>query len=1030
MKLSFGKKTALFLLVATILVACVFFACACKEDQTVTVDFSLNGEPLPGSLVEVGVQFEGNAGKVNVYSSSLFSLEVTEGQEFVSVEKNKIRIAQTARSGSVFKLRLTVKDLSMERTFTVQATDVAWVRVRADVSAEAGDVLSLSAEVYPASSAQNVPEYVLVSGDATIENNFLTVSEDADKGEIVVKAIVEGVESDPVRIAITTVQTREIRFALSSDTALPGEAVTVIASKEPANSSFDLTFTIEKGADIARFDEASGQLYVLEDAAMLSEIVLVAKSGKCEEKRTLRVDRPAIKSVTAVGGGSVAPGAEVDFSYSVAPSGADDAKVRISVVGEGGEYLSEWSGTHFVVRTDAPQDAEIVFYFDGGKEAYDTLVYKVERRTLTSLTIDTAGSTSYLTSGTALTFTHQAVPADFDGIVNYYAVEGDDLVSIEGETVTVKEGVGMGRVVIVARSADGTESNPVEFTVSGRYSRRVYASWSNVLISTTETSPSIWMVLPAALNAGAMTVVVPRTVVDLVIEGSYDGTDATAYRDLYFYFRNAPDRTVTFYNFGTIATQGCGGTVMDFGSSGATEIVLVGKNLVRADSPYRLDNAGEETDGVWSVESRYASYDSLTLLRRSGKYGYRGAAGGTAISGHTLSFTGTGVLTAQAGDGVNGTDGGKGADARYGTEPGVYVPGAGGDGGHGGDSGVAIYAYSVRFASGLVTALPGNAGQRGKGGAAGDSSDLVGREDVVVLAGKAGADGKDGVCYPAVRATEIYGTSYTSSVGNVASRTLAYEGEFTLLVDKIARFYGVSLYYGTALQNPFASAKKRANRYTMTQQTNVVFLMQQAQFLLYTMSVMPKNCWKELELRRNRVTIYLCNKITSGSGGNILGLTSETNKVWFATFNTEVRGAYYGGYYNIMLHEFTHAFHYCFADAKNAFEKSVENLNCGLSYGTTSSQARVYGVDANYDESNSCFLSAYSRKNEMEDTAETLSMPATFRSLEPCMTEGCNVRKKFDLLAAAFGREYETLAQFKVGKTLFAYPHLFEAEQD
>ena len=81
---------------------------------------------------------------------------------------------------------------------------------------------------------------------------------------------------------------------------------------------------------------------------------------------------------------------------------------------------------------------------------------------------------------------------------------------------------------------------------------------------------------------------------------------------------------------------------------------------------------------------------------------------------------------------------------------------------------------------------------------------------------------------------------------------------------------------------------------------------------------------------------------------------------------------------------------------------------------------------AEYDETNSCFLSAYSRKNVMEDAAETLSMPAAFLSLEPPLTDGVPIRKKYDLLVRAFASEYETLSAFNTGKTLFAYPHLFD----
>ena len=105
----------------------------------------------------------------------------------------------------------------------------------------------------------------------------------------------------------------------------------------------------------------------------------------------------------------------------------------------------------------------------------------------------------------------------------------------------------------------------------------------------------------------------------------------------------------------------------------------------------------------------------------------------------------------------------------------------------------------------------------------------------------------------------------------------------------------------------------------------------------------------------------------------------------------------------------------------------MQSKNYGLGYKSSyGSKERVYGVDPQYDETNSCFLSAYSRKNVMEDTSETLSIPATFLYLEPSLGAGTRIREKFDYLVTAFGSEYETLAPFAVGNTLFCYPHLFE----
>jgi hypothetical protein len=202
--------------------------------------------------------------------------------------------------------------------------------------------------------------------------------------------------------------------------------------------------------------------------------------------------------------------------------------------------------------------------------------------------------------------------------------------------------------------------------------------------------------------------------------------------------------------------------------------------------------------------------------------------------------------------------------------------------------------------------------------------------------------------------------------------------------------------------------------------------MRQANFLAYTMSQMPKNCWREINfISGKQVTIYFAKSITSGSGSTILGLTSDANRVWFATFNTEIRGVLYSGYFNIMLHEFTHVFHYNFSSsARSAFESELKSYNFGLTYSSSSSTERVYGVSGSYGASNSCFLSSYSRKTVMEDAAETASLVATLTFTPDFLAPNTPIRKKYDCIATALAREFETLS-FTHVPNLFAYPYLF-----
>lgn len=1010
-----ARKTAIFTLVISLLLCCVFLFCVCGEKQDVTVDFVVDGEIAVGSVFSFNVTFTGAESAVADFEKESCSFEVTSGTDVATVKDGALVVSDDAEVGEVFTVKLTVNGVSYVKEFIVAAgKPIQSVTLICPDSAEAGESVPLRAEILPA-GINVLPVYTVVSGPAAVEGNLLTVSEDADGGEIVVKATAGGVTSEEKHIAIRTIQTQELYLTLARDRALPGESMPFVVTKTPTGSTFPVEFSFEKGEEIA--EVSAFELTVSRDAQMGAEIVLVATSGKKQAKATLTVGHPAVEQIIAGRGGIVVPETDKKIEYTLYPETADPSTVKVSLV-EGADYV-EWSGGDtFRVTSSAEQNAEVVFSIESG-EVFTTVSYFVGVKQVTELVISTADSVEYLRSGDSVTFTHETVPANVPQSVSYRVLSGADLVVINGNVVTVRDGADIGVVKVVAESEDGTVSNEVELTVSGRYVRRAYTSWANVAFSGYGENAAVWLVLPQVMNADGLTVIVPYEVMDLVIEGCYDGTDETAYKDLYFYFRNAPERTVTLKNFGTIATMGLGGTVFDLGSSGETEIVLKGKNLVKADSPFFLDNSGEATDGIW--QTGYASASNQERVRRSGKPGYRGTAGGTAISGYSLTFSGVegGTLTAVAGSGVNGTAGGNGADVVYDGSL-SYLSGAGGDGGNGGDSGSAVYAYNVNFLSGLVNAVPGNAGYGGAGGSAGSIA-AVSSYDVTKMMGTNGVRGQNGTPYPAVNAKTVKGTHYVSAIGENRSLSAVYMGNIADLSDRLSRFYGVSVYYGDKLYNPYKN-KSKSNRYLMEVQTDPIVLMQQANFLMYTMSMMPKNCWNELASRNGKVNVYLCKSITSGSGSVILGLTSDTNNVWFATFNTDLRGVMYSGYFNIMLHEFTHVFHYNFArSARTNFETELKSYNFGLDYKSSyGSTERVYGVNARYDETNSCFFTAYSRKNVMEDAAETLSIAATFHGAVKPLTAGTKLRDKVECLSKAFQREYETLSPFVTGKILFA----------
>ncbi len=59
-----ARKTAIFTLVISLLLCCVFLFCACGEKQDVTVDFVVDGEIAVGSVFSFNVTFTGEESAV------------------------------------------------------------------------------------------------------------------------------------------------------------------------------------------------------------------------------------------------------------------------------------------------------------------------------------------------------------------------------------------------------------------------------------------------------------------------------------------------------------------------------------------------------------------------------------------------------------------------------------------------------------------------------------------------------------------------------------------------------------------------------------------------------------------------------------------------------------------------------------------------------------------------------------------------------------------------------------------------------
>lgn len=986
---------------------------ACEEK--VSYELSLDDALYPGA--EIPLVLVSAAGEEPL--SEGYEIVVSSGAEVASVSDGVLFIAKTASAGDAFTLSVTVGGVSFTKTFVVTAITAQEVTVLAPDEAKAGDEILLKARISPNESLPVT--YQLLRGNATLEGDKLSIGADADYGEyVVVRALCGDAVSAEKHIKVKTYQPRSLTITSEEDACPAGDSLAVRVELSPNYTDLPLYVTFETGGAYAEYDRENALLKVSPNAPEGANILLVASCGTKVAWKNIRVGRPVPRAITVSDGGSaVTTGETRTFTYALTPVNADDSDVEVLLL-RGGNFI-EWEegSTTFKVKDSAPRGSEIVFRVSASVEAEDVTVrYLVETVRSASLAISTAANAdSYLGEGEQARISAEVVPSDWAGDVIYKVLDGADLVEeVSAGVFAVKAGAGRGVVRISAVTSDGVGSNEVSFSVRGRYERRVYQNWSEVSLKTSKEGHFIWMVLPEIFDVPSeqSTILVPYEVTDLILEGHYDGTEDTVYQGLYFYFRNAATRTVTLSNFATAATYGMGGTVMDFGSSGKTTVILDGANLVRADSPYSLDNAGEKVNGVWQKKVTPTNQD---VARRNGMYGHNGVNGGIALSGYSLLFKGEGSLLAEAGDGTDGTNGGDGASAAYTDGVLIYVSGSGGDGGNGGDSGSAIYAYRVEFESGMVTAVAGKAGVGGLGGEAGGTAALSGLS-VTAIRGEAGEDGKDGVLYLAVNAKEITGTSYATAKGSVESRKVKATDSLDDLIARMEGYCGVSVYYrAKEIKDPYSA-------YPMEAQTDFSATMKQAQFLLYTFEMMPKNCWREFAfLNNNAVSIYLVKHI---NGTKTLGLTDASNRVWFATFETEMRGVIRGGYYNIMLHEFTHVLTYNMTGSKqNAFKKNLTNVNKGGPGYASTSTSGVYGVEDGNTAATSYFLTSYSRTDFKEDAAETLSLCSVFVSRPDFLEEGTHIREKFELIVNTFAGSFETMSRFKDSNS-FAYDHIFE----
>ena len=396
----FIKKTALWALVILVAACCVFFACAC-EDKTVALDLSVSGEVIGGAELSLIASFKGKEDAVAAYKEEAVLYELVSGEDVVTLIGDTITVADDARAGDEFSIRVTAGGLSVLKTFTVTAAKpIESVTLFCPETATAGEVIALTSKVKP-NITDTLVVYSVVSGEATVQGNTLTVSSTADGGEVVVSATAGG-KSDQKTIRIVTRQTQEVYLSLSGSYALPGGSIPFVATKVPANSSYPITYRVE-GDGLATVDDVHSLICIKEDAPMNSTFTVVAVSGSKEARVTVTVDYPPAEEISARGG-LVIPGTERELEFTLYPESADRRAVEVSVLE--GASLIEWQqgATSFRVLDNAAANSEITFMLKVSDDVLTAVTYRVGVKELTSLTISASGTEGYLASGDSVTF--------------------------------------------------------------------------------------------------------------------------------------------------------------------------------------------------------------------------------------------------------------------------------------------------------------------------------------------------------------------------------------------------------------------------------------------------------------------------------------------------------------------------------------------------------------------------------------------------------------------------------------------------
>lgn len=945
--------------------------------------FEITPKILPDYATDIIPVFEVVAGKdlAHFEGSTLF---IDEGADYT--DDISIRVTAGGKSSEVVPLYVS----------TVQPRSLELVAEKYEL--KRGEQTKITCKITPSNctlgnAELTIPESEYYDYLYFSNQGVLTIKDNAPEGEITINAKL-GKLTAKLTIFIVKTPVEQVLFSSTHTSELKfGDVVELFADVIPKNATNStLHVSVKEGADSIRFDE-NKLIFEVITKEVAKKIVFEAEADGV--KSTLSFTTIEVKAqdlnLFVDGSVSVSVGEERTITATIIPENTTNQKITFEIVA-GNEFatLNGNKISFLAISDDGKTEVKVKAKIDDVERFISFFIVPIPTE---SVTISTEDQTTNLASGDRVTFQSVVIPENASfGRLSYHIESGEQYGELQGNVFVVNPAVSSGRVVIYAQTQDGVKSNKITLDILGFVEYFAPKDWSSL-----NNNPNLFAGFSSVkldltalpLDSDFTTIIISDDVDYLELFGAYDGENFII-KNLNFYFLTTDYINVRMENIGIVANGGFNDFVFDFGNSATVSLDIVGKNYIEASSALMPNPSGYLVDGL-------ISGSSSDYLRKRGMDGFPGLNGGTCVNGFNLEFSGEGKLTLVAGSGSNGTDATKGADS----SSGVFA-GSGGNGGYGGNSGFCIFASVFTCnVKGELILIGGNGGVGGNGG-------IGGKSVTSAYDGANGEKGADGIAEDPIFVSSTFialTNNYTLKKGKVQSNSKMRMLELSRFMSTIEKYYNITLHYNTTYM-PHTGYKVKAlnSASELTKMMNA---------LDYSLATFPKNLYLEIMQKTgSKIDIYFTESITRTlSGAVIYGLTSTVNNVWFATFNTTLRGVYYSTPFNIMTHEFLHVLTFGLDSAtQSKLETNVKKYNLGLSY-TTNSQG-VYDPEKGYNADNSVFLCAYSKTDYREDISDNLSLIGMVVQKPDYLEEGKPFLKKVQYINSVFEEYYANLTPY------------------